>query len=417
VKALRYTLYLALLLVFFDQLLNWSELRDGFFGARRVAPFDPPLFSAAQRTSLMQIDAAVAEGGSPLGGLPFDADLGWAPLPGGRDRFGDYDARGARADGSPLPPPRSPAALASAAGRVDEDGDQPLRVAAFGCSFTHGGACAPDETWPAQLERVRAGRLAIANFGVHDYGVDQALLRARRELPELQPDEVWLGWRPGATLDITTLYPPALDHGRATLAFKPRFELAGGALTLWPCPAREPQDIMGLCTDQAAFLRALGGHDPWVQRAPLAWAPAGSDWRHHFAVTRLLLTSDDGGERDPEPWLADRSTPVAQLQQALVLAMAQDAEAVSARFRLLVLPDRRDLRWRQRTGLQGYWADALVQLADRGIEVLDVSPALESLGAADEAGLWLDDGQYGPALNAAVAEFLDTRVNRSPAAR
>jgi hypothetical protein len=94
--------------------------------------------------------------------------------------------------------------------------------------------------------------------------------------------------------------------------------------------------------------------------------------------------------------------------------MAQDAAAASARFRLIVLPDLGDLRWRRRTGLQGYWADPVVQLVDRGVEVLDVSPALESVGAADDPSLWLDDGHYGKALNAAVAEYLATRISRSP---
>ena len=250
-----------------------------------------------------------------------------------------------------------------------------------------------------------------------DYGVDQSLLRARRELPRLAPDEVWLGWRPATTLRITTLYPAALNHARPTLTFKPRFELEGQSLRLIPNPVRTPSDCMRLCIDQAAFLRAMGGHDLWIARAPTAWAPFGASWRHHFALTRLLLTLDEGGDRDPEPWLADRNTSVARLFQALVWQMAQEAQAASARFRLIVLPDQGDLRWRRRTGLQGYWADAVVQLVDRGVEVLDVSPALESLGAADDPSLWLEDGHYGPVLNDAVAEYLATRISRSPAPR
>jgi hypothetical protein len=401
-KALRYVFYVVLFLVFLDQALNVVGLGSGFFQGRRVAPFDPPLFSDDQRTSLMQIDAAVASGGAPPDAEPFDAELGWAPPAGSHDRWGDYDESGARADGSPLAAVKSP---------------DRLRVAALGCSFTHGLSCAPEDAWPSQLERLRSGQLEVANLGVFDYGVDQALLRARRELPRLQPDEVWLGWRPRATLRITTVYPPALNHSRSSLAFKPRFELHGSQLELVPCPARTQADVMRLCTDQPAFLKALAGHDDWVARIPLAWAPMGSDWRHHFALPRILLTLDEAGDRNPEPWLSDRTTSVARLFQALVLQMAEDAQAGSARFRLLVLPDRNDLRWRQRTGLQGYWSDQVVQLVDRGIEVLDVSPALEAVGATDDSDLWLPDGHYGPKLNAAVAEFLATRISRSTVAR
>lgn len=401
-KALRYVFYLLLFVTFVDQVMNYVGLRGGFFQDRRVAPFDPPIFSDSQRTSLLQIDAAAQSGGTPPDTEPFDAELGWVPQPNGHDRWGDYDSSGARADGSPLSPTKSP---------------DRLRVAALGCSFTHGLSCAPEDAWPSQLERLRSGQLEVANLGVTDYGADQVLLRERRVLPMLQPDEVWYGWRPSATLRITTVYPAALNHGRDTLAFKPRFELQGDSLRLVPNPAQSNADFMRLCTDQRAFLKAIGGHDDWIARAPLAWAPFGSDWRHYFAFPRLLLTLDEDGDRNPDPWLSDRNTNVARLLQALVLQMSQDAAAASARFRLLVLPDRTDLRWRKRTGMQGYWADAVVQLADKGIEVLDVSPALEAVGATDDSELWLDDGHYGKALNAAVAEFLATRITRSTAAR
>ena len=401
-KVLRYALYMVVLLVAVDQTVNFVGLSSGYYMGRRVAPFDPPLFSEDQRTSLMEIDAAASFGSGTPECLPFDAELGWVPQPGSHDRWGDYDAAGARADGSPLDAARTP---------------DRLRVAALGCSFTHGRSCPAGDTWASQLERLRSGQIEVANLGVIDYGADQALLRARRELSRLQPDEVWFGWRPGASLRITTVYPPALDHGRATVAFKPRFELEGGTLRLVPSPARSLSDYMRLCADQPAFLKAIGGHDYWIERTPVAWAPHGSNWRHRFALSRLLLTLDEEGDRSAEPWLTDRNTSVARLLQALVLQMSQDAAAASARFRLLVLPDRSDLRWRQRTGMQGYWADQVVQLAGHGIEVLDVSPALESVGAADEPDLWLPDGHYGPALNAAIAEFLATRIHRGPPAR
>lgn len=399
-KALRYTLYVIVFLVVVDQAVNFVGLRGGTFQGRRVAPFDPPIFSDAQRTSLLQIDAAARSGDYPPEILPFDAELGWAPRPGDRDRWGEYDEHGARADGTPLSVVRPP---------------DRLRVAALGCSFTHGRSVPSGETWACQLERLRSGQLEVANLGVPDYGADQALLRQRKELERLKPDEVWFGWRPAASLRITTVYPAALYHSRDQLAFKPRFELDGSTLRLVPNPARSAADYMRICTDQRDFLQAIDGSDLWIARVPLAWAPFGTNWRHRFALTRLLLTIDEGGQREAEPWLADRNTPVARLLQAIVLQMAQEAAAASARFRLIVLPDRADLAWRRRTGLQGYWADQVVQWSARGVEVLDVSPALEAAGAADRIDLWLDDGHYGPELNAAVAEFLATRLSRAVA--
>src|SRR5574339_584821 len=127
-KVVRYVLYAVLFLVLLDQALNHVGLSSGFFRGQRIAPFDPPFFSEAQRSSLLQIDAADTAGGQPPAEEPFDAELGWVPQPKGHDRWGDYDEAGARADGSPL-------AAVKSADRV--------RVAALGCSFTHGLSCAP----------------------------------------------------------------------------------------------------------------------------------------------------------------------------------------------------------------------------------------------------------------------------------
>src|SRR5262245_66218496 len=100
-KALRYVFYLLLFVAFVDQVMNYVGLRGGYFQDRRVAPFDPPIFSESQLTSLLQIDAATQSGGVPPDAEPFDAELGWVPQPNGADRWGDYDSAGAQRGDSP----------------------------------------------------------------------------------------------------------------------------------------------------------------------------------------------------------------------------------------------------------------------------------------------------------------------------
>jgi hypothetical protein len=232
----------------------------------------------------------------------------------------------------------------------------------------------------------------------------------------LHADEVWLGWRPGATLRMTTLYPPALTHSLPTVSFKPRFVMDGDVPRLIPNPAASPADVMRLLSDQHAFLAAVGRDDAWVRRLPEAWAPFGSHWSHRFALARLVLTARELEGREPETWVMDRTSEANRLVRALVQQASERIAEDGGRFRLLVLPDRRDLQWRNRTATLGYWADPVVMLAGRGVEVLDMSAALDSAGALTNAGLWRD-GHYGPALNKAVAEVLAQRVTRTQTER
>jgi hypothetical protein len=459
-KVIKWFLFAAFCLLLMDQAVQWTELSDGWLQSRRVIPFDPPLFNNDQRTSLLRIEAVGDDevNRSIVGRI--DAELGWAPVPGGRDVWGSYDQAGARTDGSPpdapvgaraasgagagpgggatdgardgtdggtdgagtdgvAPSPAAPAAapagapVSAAAGAATRPGDgTPLRVVAVGCSFTFGQGVGDDQTWAAQLERLRPD-LEVVNLGVVGYGLDQALLRLWRDGMPLRPDEVWLGWRPGATLRMTTLYPPALTHGTTTVSFKPRYTLDGDVPRLVPNPVGSPADVMRLLSDQQAFLAAVGRDDLWVRRRPEAWAPFGGHWTHRFALSRLVVTALELEDREPEKWVNDRTTEANRLLRTLVQDGAGRVASAGARFRLLVLPDRRDLHWRNATSTLGYWADPVVMMAGRGVEVLDMSGALESAGALTDGSLWTD-GHYGPRLNAAVAEVLAQRITGAP---
>jgi hypothetical protein len=382
--ATRATLCAAILLVL-DLACDRLFLADGLFLGRPVAPFDPPLFSPDQRAALERIERELAQAGSTA---RFDAELGWCNRP--ESGFGEfrYDWAGARIGAAPLARPKAPGVR---------------RVVAIGCSMTHGEEVGALESWCAVVDAERPD-LEVANLGVAAYGLDQALLRLRRDGPALEADEVWLGALPAAALRVTTLYRPLLDHWSLDVAFKPRFTLAeGGALVPVPNPVGRAEDIPRLLHDADAFRSALGDDDPWLRRAPLAYARRGSHWSHRSFAARLLLSAHEAGGRAIEACFGEE-TEFGRLYTGIVRATAAEARASGARFRLLLLPGERDLEDRRERG-RGYWEDWAARRRDEGLRVLDLSQALAASGLPARA-LFAPRGHYTPAASRIVARAI-----------
>jgi hypothetical protein len=354
-----------------------------------VAPFDPPLFSPSQRKVLEQIEGDLASGRP--GSSRFDAELGWCNKP--ESGFGEfrYDWAGARIGAAPLAREK-PAGF--------------RRVVAVGCSMTHGEEVGATESWCARAEALLPG-LEIANLGVAAYGLDQALLRLRRDGWPLAPDEVWLGVLPQAALRVTTRFRPLLDHWSLDVAFKPRFVLdSSGELALVPNPASSLPEVVRLLHDQRAFLEELGD-DPWVARARLAYAPRGSSWTHRSFTARLLTTVWERGGRELEDCF-DAAAEFGRLYTAIVRTMARECSEHGAVFRLILLPGEQDLRRRAHEG-RGYWEAWTRRLASEGSNVVDLAPVLE--GAGVELGLLFGQGgHYTSSASEIVARGLIERI-------
>jgi len=383
-----------------DQLLLHTLLASDRLGERYVAPFDPPLFTTDQRARLEEYRALVREGSGRSGSSAFDAELGWCPRPGRPSTTIAYDELGCRVGVAPLEPSRVPGVR---------------RIVVVGCSFTHGDEVRGEETWAAMLDESRAD-LEVANLGVGGYGLDQALLRLRRDGTMLEPDEVWLGLLPSAGLRVVTCFTPACQHWTGIVRFKPRFVLdLAGELRLLPSPAHDLAGVLRLLADQRAFLAAVGDSDAWVRRAPLAYAPRGSSLLHHSAVGRLALTAHEACGRDLEAAMIDGRSEVHTVTRAIVRAAHEETEAVGARFRLLVLPSRADLL-PLATGEEPYWSALVASLRADGVEVRDLSDALLAAGVLHDEACWAPQGHYSPRTNAIVAGALSELVVReSPA--
>ena len=373
----------AVVLLSADWAANRLLLADGVFLGRPVAPFDPPLFSGSQKQALVRLEQKILEGRGAES--KFDAELGWCNRP--DSGFGEfrYDWAGARIGETVLPKEKAPGVR---------------RIVAVGCSMTHGEEVGAGEAWCSRLD-ASLPAWEVANLGVAAYGIDQALLRLRRDGFVLQPDEVWLGILPRAALRVTTRFRPLLDHWSLDVAFKPRFVLREDSqLEVEPCPTPAIADIPRLLGNQVQFLECME-QDTWIARARLAYLPRGTSWLHSSFGARILLTAwERTGRSIPRCFVEQHE--FGRLYTALVHAMAAECAARGVLFRVLILPGKDDLEdWNQ----GGYWSDWVERRRSAGMEVIDLSGRLMSAGIGLD-GLFAPEGHYNAEASALVAGAL-----------
>jgi len=380
-----------LVLIGADQVLLRTAMSDGVFQGRKLAPHDPPLFGEDARLRLLEYEELLRDDRERFDReTHFDPDLGWCASPRGRHDLAWFDWAGSRIDGTPLP---------------REIAEDETLLALVGCSFTLGSEVNGDETWAAAIDR-RLPEVHVANFGFGGYGVDQALLRYRRDAAPLEPDEVWLGYFPRASVRVTSQLPQLYyRHGCRIIYFKPRFTVDDqGHLTLCPSPARRPEDLPRLLTDQRAFLDAIGGNDFWIRRVPEAYAPLGSHWTHHSALARLWITQRDERRPSDQAMLRDSSSELYRLNRAIVLQLAREVEASGARFRLVLTPGWGEIAqtWRG----DGPWAPLFEELRGEGIDIIDPIDYLREKGIGKGKFFWMPEGHPSPRTHGLIAEAI-----------
>jgi hypothetical protein len=132
----------------------------------------------------------------------------------------------------------------SAGSRANSFEKSPAVIAAFGDSYVFCRQVEDDETWEAQLSQLEG--FGVLNFGVGNYGVDQALLRYEGiSLPDTVRVVV-MGFVPETICRIQSYWKHYLEFGN-TFAFKPRFIIdQKGRLNLLENLVRSAEDFAAL---------------------------------------------------------------------------------------------------------------------------------------------------------------------------
>lgn len=129
----------------------------------------------------------------------------------------------------------------SAGSRANTFEKLPPVIAAFGDSYVFCRQVEDDETWESRLSQQE--NIGVLNFGVGNYGVDQALLRYEGMVLPDAIRVVVMGFVPETICRIQSYWKHYLEFGN-TFAFKPRFILdPDGRLILLDNLVRSAEDF------------------------------------------------------------------------------------------------------------------------------------------------------------------------------
>lgn len=309
-----------------------------------------------------------------------DAVLGWSLQPGFRSSLCTIDANGLRRDRE-RPPPM---ALA-------------VQVATFGDSFTFGGDVPDRDSYPEALARQDA-RIAVANYGVPAYGLDQAFLRYQQDGRAGHPQVVVIGFvSENIFRNVSVFRPFYLPTSLLPLA-KPRYLPGEHEPQLLANPLPRLDDYRDLLAHPAETLSRLGQHDFFYRTRPRA-GPLDSS----AAVRLVKLAGEELGPGRRSSFYAADSEAF-RVTTELFTAFYEMALRDGAKPVIVIFPERSDLiRWRS-AGTKRY-APLLEFLARKGYHVVDAMAALDAAGR-DRPITDLVPGHYTPLANQLVAEQL-----------
>lgn len=309
-----------------------------------------------------------------------DAVLGWSLRPGFRSSLCTIDAGGLRRDRERPPP------VASA-----------VRVATLGDSFTFGGDVADRDAYPEVLARHDA-RIAVANYGVPAYGLDQAFLRYQRDGRGSHPQVVVIGFMSENVCRNVSVFRPFYQPTSLLPFAKPRYLPGEHEPSLLANPLPRLDDYRHLLARPAETLSRLGQHDFFYRTRPRAGPLDRS------ATVRLVKLAGEqwGPGRRSTFYAAD--SEAFRVTTALFTAFYEMALRDGAQPVIVIFPERSDLaRWRS-TGTKRY-APLLEFFARKGYHVMDAMVALDAAGR-DRPIADLVPTHYSPLANQLVAEQL-----------
>lgn len=292
---------------------------------------------------------------------------------------------------------------------------QPPAVLAYGDSYTFSREVNDSEAWPCRLSGVLGTH--VANYGVGNYGLDQALLRLEREFDAHPAPVILIGVVPETISRILSVWKHFSEYGN-TFGFKPRFVVENGSLELLPNPVDKTEKFFRI----TELFDRLSADDYFFEKKfskdlihfPFLWTLARNGKRHFPLISaaltdRLGLTANHAFVRVMERNLdlasgLYRDPGAAELFKAICRRFAHFARDRGAEPVLVMMPQFLDLK-HIRKG-DHYYKPMLEELAG-DLTVVDIAPVL--LSRADQDSLFIHDrygGHFSAAGNQVVAEEL-----------
>ncbi len=335
----------------------------------------------------------------------WDPELGWVRKP--NTRHGEMGRKGVRTSYS----------LNHFGARTNPGFEaRPVDVLAYGDSYTFARQVNNHEAWPHLLSLALDAN--VANFGVGNYGLDQAQLRLEREFDRHPAKVVVMGVVPETICRIHAYWKHFSEYGN-TFAFKPRFVLENGELKLLDNLIDTPEKYLQIgnyydqlaandyfykqkfCPDLLEFPFLLSLLKSWPRNSAMIW---------HALTDRLGVTRNAAFVN-----VMDRNIDMtahlfhdpdgAKLFKALCRHFRDFCHERGAKPILLMMPQLMDIK-RIRAG-NHYYHDLLQSLQSE-MTIVDLAPALLAHDRIDD--LFIHD-HYGGHLseegNAIVARIME----------
>lgn len=262
---------------------------------------------------------------------------------------------------------------------------------AFGDSYTFARQVNDNETWPHQLSEML--NLNVANFGVGNYGLDQALLRLEQEFDASPVPVIIMGVVPETISRILSVWKHFSEYGN-TFGFKPRFVLENGTLRLLPNPMDDKKkffwisELMNRLVVDDYFFENKFSKD--ILHFPFLWT-AGRNWKRTLpllfaALTdRLNLTTDRAFVQVMKRNISMasdlyRNQEAVSLFKSICRRFIRFAESRGAEPVLVMMPQLMDLE-HIRSG-DHYYKSMLDDLSAE-MTVVDAAPAILTNGDGD----------------------------------
>lgn len=349
-----------------------------------LLPKDWTAVSARHRATLAQ---AAARGSY----LVFDRDLGWSI---GRNRHSEDPYRRYR----PAEAQRAMGAsddiyLSSAEGLRSPVAGMSLatvphtsRIALIGDSFTFGLEVHYDDSWGHQLERLLDSGTQVLNFGVDGYGLDQTILRYRRDVLSWHPSVVILSVINDDLRRTMCVYGFLCFPTFGEIPFpKPRFIPDGDSVGLLTKALPDPDSI---------FTARSIGDLPFIDYDG-AYTP--SQWeRHYYDRSALLRYVFSRLQRWPEPRPETSTAAMEAINGALFREFVRDTRANGSIPIVLFLPSSLDFTPEGESSLGA----ARSVLAANHIAFHDLTECVRRVPAPERFVI----AHYSPTASRAVAE-------------
>ena len=269
------------------------------------------------------------------------------------------------------------------------------RIALVGDSFTFGLEVRYEDTWGRRLEEGFGPGVQVLNFGVDGYGIDQAYLRYRRDVPRWHPEMVILGIINDDLRRSMCVYGFLCFAGSDIPFAKPRLIARGDSLAPLNLPLPTPESIFThRPIDELPFVTDDRSFDPveW-ERQPLE-----GSYSIRFLLSRYRRW------RVPARSVSDSA--LRSLNGMLLEAFVRDVRARHAMPLIVFFPSLNDFT------MTGGRNDGVAKdvLRAEGIPFVDMTDCVSEVRAEER----FVSRHYSPTTNAAVARCLRRVIDILP---